>query len=130
MAVNDSKLKLWGQPRNLLPEPLQAYHTEVLPLLGHTVERSSGQVHTLYLGDTGGSFDKVTAALKSTLERLWRLHAEGGLPKQAAQALARTAAQGLPQHVLRGSVISATQAKEFDEAGSFLGKAFMPVPTA
>ena len=115
MTTNDSKLKLWGQPCDALPAPLQQDHTQALPLLGHTVERSNG-MHTLYLGDAGGSFDKVTVAFKHNLERLWLLHAKGGLPKQTAQALARTAAQALPQHVLRGSVISTAQASVYDYA--------------
>ncbi|CAK0790897.1 unnamed protein product [Prorocentrum cordatum] len=114
MTLSESKLKLWGVERNILPMDLQQYHGETLQVLGHAVERSSGQMHTLWLGDSGGSFASVTAALRANLDRLWTLHAEGGLPKQVTQARARLAAQSKPQHVLRGAAISAEQARACD----------------
>ena len=115
MQVHKGKLKLWGQPGGSLPPALAECATETLQILGHAVERAAGQLHTLTLGDSNGSFSRVHMAVRQTLERLWYLHEKGGLAKQTTQALARMATNGAPQHVMRGSPVGDTQAAAYDD---------------
>lgn len=114
LEVNEKKLQFWGLPADRFPEQLRANVTATMLVLGNLVERTDGHTRTLTLGDVRGSFAFVYNAVRAKLERLWVLHAEGGLSLQITQALGRVIAQTAPQHILRGSRLDADQKQEFD----------------
>ena len=115
LRLNETKLKIWGQPVHNLPAELQQFHTPALQLLGHATERSAGELQTTILGDACGSFEGVLKKLRSALARLWTLHVDGGLSMQSTQALGRLAANSMPQHVLRGTTVTDAQRATYDE---------------
>ena len=98
-----------------LPPSLQASLTSVLPVLGHTAERDVLGATWVGVGEHGGlAWERCRVKLEGIMVEL-RTLMRAGLSKQSAQTMLRIWVAAVPQHVMRGALISDDLLEEMDK---------------
>ena len=114
--VNLGKLKVWARDASIIPEPLRAYHSEEVKVLGRIIDVPGDDSHQgLPVGPAEQTLDKEINRLKSIAGQLVSL-VKAGLDRQTALGLLCSHAGPASQYALRCCEISDDAAHEYDVA--------------